>query len=105
MLYIRRNVEEPAVFDATHRLLFELVASGQVNGVRVDHPDGLYDPAEYFSRLQRGAAERLTAATAATVNAAPPEGALPLYMVAEKILAPFEQLPAAWPLIPRCDKR
>jgi len=92
------RVEEPAVFEATHRLLFELVASGHVNGVRVDHPDGLYDPAEYFSRLQRAAAERLPAFTPATGNAAPPEGALPLYMVAEKILAAFEQLPAAWPI-------
>src|SRR3989442_1180615 len=90
------RVEEPAVFEATHRLLFELVASGQVNGVRIDHPDGLYDPAEYFSRLQRGAAERLIASTAGAGKAAPPEGALPLYMVAEKILAAFEQLPAAW---------
>src|SRR5438552_17876954 len=92
------RVEEPAVFEATHRLLFELVASGQVNGVRVDHPDGLYDPAEYFSRLRRGAAERLPAFTAAIGDAAPPERASPLYMVVEKIIAAFEQLPAAWPV-------
>jgi (1->4)-alpha-D-glucan 1-alpha-D-glucosylmutase len=91
------RVEEPAVFEATHRLLFELVTSGQVNGVRVDHPDGLYDPAEYFSRLQRRAAERLPAA-AAIGDAAPPERASPLYMVVEKIIAASEQLPAAWPV-------
>src|SRR5438552_2142084 len=91
------RVEEPAVFEATHRLLFELVASGQVNGVRVDHPDGLYDPAEYFSRLQRRAAERLPAFTPAMGDTAPPERAS-LYMVVEKIIAASEQLPAAWPV-------
>ncbi|HEY2969227.1 MAG TPA: malto-oligosyltrehalose synthase [Casimicrobiaceae bacterium] len=91
------RVEEPAVFEATHRLLFELMASGQVSGVRVDHPDGLYDPAEYFARLQRGAAERLPAGTAIG-DAAPPERALPLYILVEKIVAAFEQLPTAWPV-------
>jgi (1->4)-alpha-D-glucan 1-alpha-D-glucosylmutase len=47
--------EVPEVFAASHRLLFELIGSGSVDGVRIDHPDGLWDPAGYFRSLQRGA--------------------------------------------------
>ena len=43
------------VFAAAHRLLFRFVRDGIVTGLRIDHPDGLYRPAEYFRRLQRGA--------------------------------------------------
>jgi (1->4)-alpha-D-glucan 1-alpha-D-glucosylmutase len=49
-----------------------------VTGLRIDHPDGLYDPADYFRRLQDGAGGEI-------------------YVVAEKILAPGEQLPDSWP--------
>src|SRR5581483_11732359 len=44
--------EDRQVFVATHRLISELVATGKVNGLRIDHPDGLYDPVEYYRRLQ-----------------------------------------------------
>jgi (1->4)-alpha-D-glucan 1-alpha-D-glucosylmutase len=71
------RMEDPEVFEAAHRLLFRLVREGVVTGFRIDHPDGLYDPAEYFRRLQRGAGGDF-------------------YVVAEKILAPGEQLPDAW---------
>ena len=71
------RMEDPEVFEATHRLLFRLVRDGVVTGLRIDHPDGLYDPAEYFRRLQRGAGGEF-------------------YVVAEKILAPGEQLPDSW---------
>jgi (1->4)-alpha-D-glucan 1-alpha-D-glucosylmutase len=74
------RMEDPAVFEETHRLLFELVRSGQVTGARVDHADGLYDPGQYFLRLQRGAGERR------------------LYLVIEKILASEERLPESWPI-------
>ena len=47
--------EEPAVFAASHRLLLDLIGDGSVDGVRIDHPDGLLDPAGYFQDLQRGA--------------------------------------------------
>jgi (1->4)-alpha-D-glucan 1-alpha-D-glucosylmutase len=73
------RMEEPTVFEETHRLLFELIRSGQVTGVRVDHADGLYDPGQYFARLQQGAGR-------------------PLYLVIEKILAPDERLPESWPI-------
>ena len=49
------RMELPEVFDETHRLLLELVATGAVTGLRIDHPDGLYLPNEYFEKLQRRA--------------------------------------------------
>jgi maltooligosyltrehalose synthase len=71
------RVEAPEVFAETHRLIFALVAEGAVTGLRVDHPDGLYAPAEYFRRLQQGCGGNF-------------------YVVAEKILAPGEPLPRTW---------
>jgi (1->4)-alpha-D-glucan 1-alpha-D-glucosylmutase len=75
------RMEVPEVFEETHRLVFRLVAAGAVTGLRVDHPDGLYAPAEYFQRLQRGCAQA---------------GVEDMYVVAEKILAPGEHLPEGW---------
>jgi (1->4)-alpha-D-glucan 1-alpha-D-glucosylmutase len=71
------RVEDPHVFASTHQLLTTLIASGAVQGVRVDHPDGLFDPAQYFSMLQEAAGGDL-------------------YVVAEKILSTGEELPAGW---------
>src|SRR5205814_8704557 len=53
------RMELPEVFDATHRLLLDLIRAGAVSGVRVDHPDGLYLPREYFEKLQRRCAAAL----------------------------------------------
>lgn len=85
-------VERPEVFEATHALLSRLLASGRVNGVRVDHPDGLFDPARYFIHLQELAARTRGA------QAPPPDqpADAPLYVVAEKILSGRERLPATW---------
>jgi (1->4)-alpha-D-glucan 1-alpha-D-glucosylmutase len=79
------RVEAPEVFADTHRLVFGLVGEGLVTGLRVDHPDGLYAPAEYFARLQRGCA-----------RARGREDTGDFYVVAEKILAPGEHLPEGW---------
>jgi (1->4)-alpha-D-glucan 1-alpha-D-glucosylmutase len=76
------RVEDPEVFAATHQLLIQLLAEGSVQGVRVDHPDGLFDPGRYFRTLQE---------VAATTTG-------PLYVVAEKILSGGESLPASWPV-------
>ena len=80
------------MFDATHRLVLDLAASGKVDGLRIDHPDGLYDPAGYFARLQ--------ARYAAAARVAPPADAAapfrPLWVVAEKIVAAHEHLPEDW---------
>ena len=51
------QVEYPAVFEATHRLIFALMAQGKVTGLRIDHPDGLWNPGEYFRQLQARAAQ------------------------------------------------
>lgn len=81
------RVEDERVFEATHRLVAELLRDGRVDGLRIDHPDGLYDPAGYFHRLQRMAAESLDSAEEH-----------PIYVVAEKILASHEDLPEDWPV-------
>jgi (1->4)-alpha-D-glucan 1-alpha-D-glucosylmutase len=81
------RVENEAVFEATHRLLLELVGRGKIDGLRVDHPDGLYDPAGYFERLQQRVGE-------VTGNSGPK----PIYLVVEKITASFEHLPPGWPV-------
>ncbi len=108
---IRTELRE--VFDASHRLVLRLVGDGTVTGLRVDHPDGLYAPGEYFRRLQEGAVlhaahrlapdvegERADALVAryrelvASDPAAPL--ARPLWVVAEKILMAEERLPEWW---------
>ena len=71
------RVEDPEVFDATHALVREWVAAG-VAGLRIDHPDGLVDPGDYFRRLRELAPEA--------------------WITAEKILEPGERLPADWPV-------
>ena len=80
------RIELPAVFESTHRTVIELIRNGLVAGLRIDHPDGLRDPGAYFTRLQQAIAEGDA-----------PDGAR-LYVVAEKILAPHEELPAHWPV-------
>ena len=48
------RMELPMVFQACHQLVFELLQKGHVTGLRIDHPDGLWDPQDYFRRLQAG---------------------------------------------------
>lgn len=73
------RVEDEKVFEDTHRLILELVRSGQVQGLRIDHVDGLADPKTYLERLRQ-------AVGADT------------FIVVEKILAKGETLPADWPV-------
>ncbi len=82
------RVEVPDVFDAAHRFLFQLLANGSVTGVRLDHPDGLWNPRQYVELLQKRFAE------IAGLDASP--GQPPLYIVAEKILTGPERLPDRW---------
>ncbi len=77
------RIEEPDVFSATHALILDLVAQGQITGLRIDHPDGLWNPPDYFQQLQ--AAYRAARG-----------GSGALYVVAEKILAQHEELPEGW---------
>ncbi len=48
------RMESPLVFNEAHQLTLKLIKEGKVTGLRVDHPDGLYNPVEYFYRLQKG---------------------------------------------------
>jgi malto-oligosyltrehalose synthase len=75
------RMENDAVFESTHRLVLELLREGKLDGLRIDHPDGLYDPAQYFQKLQAKARE-------ATDR--------DLYLLVEKITASFERLPTSW---------
>jgi (1->4)-alpha-D-glucan 1-alpha-D-glucosylmutase len=68
--------ENPEVFAETHRLALSLVREGAVDGLRIDHPDGLADPQEYFERLRARCGPR--------------------WVVAEKIAAEHESLPEDW---------
>jgi (1->4)-alpha-D-glucan 1-alpha-D-glucosylmutase len=71
------RMERDDVFEAAHARVFALVGEGRIDGLRLDHTDGLYDPQGYFERLRA-------------------KGAEGLYVVAEKILEPGERLPRAW---------
>jgi (1->4)-alpha-D-glucan 1-alpha-D-glucosylmutase len=51
--------EDPEVFEATHALVLSLARAGVIDGLRIDHPDGLADPAGYLRRLHHGGAERV----------------------------------------------
>jgi (1->4)-alpha-D-glucan 1-alpha-D-glucosylmutase len=82
------RVELPKVFDAVHRLLLELVQTRAVTGLRIDHPDGLYLPREYFEKIQQRCAKALAIAL--------PQDGRAIYMVAEKILTGAEPLRKDW---------
>jgi (1->4)-alpha-D-glucan 1-alpha-D-glucosylmutase len=71
------RVEDPEVFDATHAEVLRWVRAGEVDGLRIDHPDGLADPGGYVRRLRESTT---------------------CWLVVEKILAPGEELPASWPV-------
>ncbi|MDA3877964.1 MAG: malto-oligosyltrehalose synthase, partial [Halothiobacillus sp.] len=76
------RMESDEVFDATHQLLLRLMQEGKLDGLRLDHPDGLYDPEAYFCKLVEQCSR---------VGRAP-------YLVVEKILAIHENLRANWPV-------
>jgi (1->4)-alpha-D-glucan 1-alpha-D-glucosylmutase len=79
------RMEDPAVFEQVHAYVFDLLKRGQVDGLRIDHVDGLFDPGDYLHRLQARARE------------VRPDDANGLYLVVEKILGEEEELPA-WPV-------
>ncbi len=77
------RMDEPEAFARTHELIFRLVDAGKIDGLRIDHSDGLFDPQQYFDQVQ----QRFRGAT--TIDK-------PLYVVTEKILAMHERLPSSW---------
>jgi (1->4)-alpha-D-glucan 1-alpha-D-glucosylmutase len=80
------RVEDPIVFEAMHEQIFRLIGKGAVSGVRIDHIDGLRDPAGYLSKLGERIAPNISS------DAGKP------YVIVEKILAPDETLPEEWPV-------
>ena len=72
------RIELPELFAETHDLVFTLVERGDVDGLRIDHIDGLFDPADYIDKLRR-------------------HFPAPFYLVVEKILAHYEKL-QQWPV-------
>lgn len=84
------RMENDEVLATTHRLIRQLVASGVVNGLRIDHPDGLFDPFNYYRDLQKMISEALDE------HGNPSDK--PTYLLVEKILASHENLPADWPI-------
>jgi (1->4)-alpha-D-glucan 1-alpha-D-glucosylmutase len=109
------RMESPEVFELTHGVIFRLLASGKAAGLRIDHPDGLRDPAGYFRQLQEsfvlthvrsrlpadypaeGLARMVASCFADELERR--SGSLtrwPLYVVAEKILSEGEPLPLDW---------
>ncbi|HEV3258288.1 MAG TPA: malto-oligosyltrehalose synthase [Gemmataceae bacterium] len=116
------SMEKPDVFAATHALVLRLVREGKVTGLRIDHPDGLYDPRQYLERLQQhyvlGEVNNIVAAEPAygdldwkavegpvldAIRQAAGQGSesplwRPLYVVVEKILGGDEPLPEDWPV-------
>jgi (1->4)-alpha-D-glucan 1-alpha-D-glucosylmutase len=75
------RVEDAGTFDAIHVLVKQLIAEGKLQGLRLDHIDGLRDPAQYFQRLRR------------LVREAQGSHPRPFYTVIEKILGEGEKLP------------
>jgi (1->4)-alpha-D-glucan 1-alpha-D-glucosylmutase len=110
------RMENPRVFEETHRLILKLIREGKVTGLRVDHPDGLYNPAEYFYRLQRGCfiqfclremgredepflVEKIGQLYDEKMSENPTSSLrTPFYVVGEKILIKSERMPEDWPI-------
>jgi (1->4)-alpha-D-glucan 1-alpha-D-glucosylmutase len=83
------RMEDPAVFEETHRLVRQLLRQGAVTGIRIDHIDGLYDPADYLWRLQKAHWLDLVMAE---VSADAKMGKLPRDLLESKMLELFEQV-------------
>ncbi len=78
------RMELPDVFDDAHRLVLDMLEGGQLDGLRIDHIDGLFDPKAYLRRLR-------------SIMPAEPDGSRG-YLVVEKILGPDEALRDDWPV-------
>jgi len=85
------RIEDEKVFDATHQLILSQIGEGKVEGLRIDHADGLYDPVAYYERLKQKIAVVLHAEMEA-------KDTPPIYVVAEKIVANYEYLSSEWPI-------
>jgi (1->4)-alpha-D-glucan 1-alpha-D-glucosylmutase len=113
------RMENPLVFMETHALVMKLIKEGKVTGLRIDHPDGLYNPSEYFHQLQRhcffqerlGFTEKVKKEIPPSYDDKDTEAKIlkhyddmlssdpqfkPFYIIGEKILLKGERLPEDW---------
>jgi len=86
------KTERPQVFDDSHRLVFQWIKEGRVNGLRLDHPDGLFDPVNYTRKLQQEVQKHLPA----DFKTRDKNPETPFYILIEKILEPGEELSHDW---------
>jgi (1->4)-alpha-D-glucan 1-alpha-D-glucosylmutase len=86
------RVELPSVFEESHDLVMGFIADGEVNGLRIDHLDGLWDPPQYLRRLQAASRRAMARGSGPALPRAP------LYVVPEKILKRGETLRREWPV-------
>jgi (1->4)-alpha-D-glucan 1-alpha-D-glucosylmutase len=115
------SMENSAIFKETHKLIMRLISEGKVSGLRVDHPDGLYNPSEYFQWLQRDCFVHMRLGLMEKVKedaplynepsdieseilkqydellSTDPQAKL-FYIVGEKILTKGERMPEDWPI-------
>lgn len=84
------HMEDEKVFQATHQSTLSLIAQNKIQGIRIDHADGLYDPVGYY--------QRLNSQIAVLINANTDRNTPPIYSVAEKIVANYEYLASHWPI-------
>ena len=95
------RIEETKLFEISHRLLFRYIAEGRVQGIRLDHVDGLYDPEAYCRELQERAAYLTLPGNdpdGQGVPSGPDSREHPFYILVEKILARHERLRTEWPI-------
>lgn len=89
-------VENPNVFEHTHQFILDLIEEEKIDGLRIDHPDGLLNPTEYFQRLQEEVGKRVGIDFFSEEDSKLASERLPIHIWAEKILAPFERMPDNW---------
>ena len=96
------RMENRRVFAKTHRFVLDLIAAGKISGLRIDHPDGLYDPGQYYQWLNEAVRGRTVymegPGYTATAGASEPDVSTGIYVVVEKILAGHERLRRRWPV-------
>jgi (1->4)-alpha-D-glucan 1-alpha-D-glucosylmutase len=92
------RVEQPSVIEAVHAKVFALLRAGKATGLRIDHVDGLLDPARYLQDLQQAVDGDGDSDDEAAVEAGTQRSALRTYVVVEKILTGDEVLPPEWPV-------
>lgn len=107
------RMERPEVLDYTHDFIFKLISEGRIQGLRIDHPDGLYNPGEYYINLQKGYIRgkflketqidsyspyyyKALELFEDVINQIEDKDLTNLYIVIEKILTENEQTPKNW---------